>query len=404
MKELIANRIWSEINYSKPNKWKLIKESKNKAKGANPHLELLDFSFAESDELVPMSIRVQLKKAISNPMIQKDSSHTIGVFREAVADYMSTVYGVAVNPDMEVTHCIGVKQALALLPLCFVNPNEKVMTTLPGYETLGLHAQYLGAKIINLPLLASNNFLPNLSLLSPDVLAETKLFYINYPNNPTGATANTAFFDQLIGLARRYNFLIIHDAVYGRLVYNDSPLSILSRPFGKEVAIELHSLTKGFNMSGWRMGFAVGSAEAVKAFSIVRDSSFSGKFKSLQFVSAQALLDHSLQKNICKYWERRMVKMTTALQQAGFAARMPEGSLCLYVPAPVGALSGQVKFSSAQEASEFILHKSLLSTVPYDEAGSYLRFCATFTSNAETEDNRIFAETATRLKKLNLEW
>ena len=309
---------------------------------------------------------------------------------------MSEFFGVTdLDPVTEINHSIGSKPALAMLPLCFVNPGDIVLSTVPGYPVLATHAKYLGGQAVQLPLLKENGFFPDLTRIDATTADRAKLFYVNYPNNPTGAAPTEEFFDALIDFAERHNILVIQDAAYATLVYGRERLSILGRPGGKDVALELHSMSKSYNMTGWRLGFVAGAAKAVQAFAEVKDNIDSGQFKAIQIAGCAGIADVQLSENIREHYERRLQKMAACLRKIGFNAEVPGGTFFMYTAAPKGA--GATEFSSAEEASQHLIRECSISTVPWDDAGSYLRFSATFEAEDEAVEDRVIAELEARL-------
>ena len=219
---------------------------------------------------------------------------------------MRDFFGVSdLDPATEINHSIGSKSALAMLPLAFVDPGDSVLATVPGYPVLATHARYLGGSVIPVPLTARHRFLPDLAALESLDLSRAKLFYVNYPNNPTGAAATPEFFDALIDFALRHDILLVQDAAYATLAYNRPLLSILSRPRAKECAVELHSMSKSFNMTGWRLGFVAGNPSAVKAFAEVKDNMDSGQFKAIQLAACAGIADLPLAEKIRRHYQRR---------------------------------------------------------------------------------------------------
>lgn len=382
-------------------KFEKIKRAKAAARKAHPDVELLDFGVGEPDQIAPYPIREALKKAVDDPNNRGYADNGIREFRVAAAEYMKKFFGVSdLDPDTEINHCIGTKSALAMLPLCFVNPGDVVLTTVPGYPVMATHARYLGAQVVHLPLRRENGFFPDLTQIPSDALARAKLFYVNYPNNPTGAAATEQFFDELIAFAEKNNVLIVHDAAYATLVYDRKPLSILSRPGGKEVALELHSMSKSYNMTGWRLGFVAGPAAAVKAFAEVKDNTDSGQFKAIQVAACAGIADKQLAEAIRSHYERRLRKLVGVLNTVGFEAQMPGGTFYLYVRAPKRAKSKV--FRSAEEVSEFLIREHLISTVPWDDVEPSLRFSATWESKGESDDDRVLKELERRLRQADL--
>ncbi len=381
-------------------KFEKIKRAKAAARRARPEMELLDFGVGEPDGMAPEIIRSTLKREVDDPANRGYADNGIMEFKEAAAEYMRTFFGVELDPAVEINHSIGSKSALALLPLCFVNPDDVVLRTVPGYPVLATHARYLGGIPVDVPLYAANGFLPDLEKIDPEIARRAKLFYVNYPNNPTGAAADAAFFDRLIEFAERHEILIVQDAAYATLVYDREPLSILSRPGGKETAVELHSMSKSYNMTGWRLGFVAGNSDVVRAFAEVKDNTDSGQFKPIQLAACAGIADRSLADTIRSHYRRRLEMLVQALRQVGFAAAMPAGTFYVYVPAPRAA--GGDSFENAEQASQYLIREWSLSTVPWDEAGHYLRFSATFESAGEDDDERVLTELVRRLSAARL--
>ncbi|MDD5484292.1 MAG: LL-diaminopimelate aminotransferase, partial [Kiritimatiellae bacterium] len=382
-------------------KFEKIKRAKAAARKEHPDVELLDFGVGEPDQIAPASIRRALKKAVDDPANRGYADNGIREFKIAAAQYMQNFFGVAgLDPDTEINHSIGSKPALAMLPLCFVNPGDLVLATVPGYPVMATHAKYLGGQVMQIHLRPENNFLPDLKQIDPGIAKRAKLFYVNYPNNPTGAAATEEFFDELIEFAAAHNILIVQDAAYATLVYGQKPLSILSRPRGREVAVELHSMSKSFNMTGWRLGFTAGSAPVIRAYAEVKDNIDSGQFKAIQLAACAGIAETTISERIRKHYERRLRKMVKCLRAAGFNAKMPGGTFYLYVPAPKGA--GETVFSAAEEAADYLIRKHLVSTVPWDDVSPSLRFSATFESAGPKDDDRVLAELQARLTKAEL--
>ncbi len=382
-------------------KFEKIKRAKAAALRARPQVELLDFGVGEPDQIAPWPIREAMKKAVDDPANRGYSDNGIREFRVAACRYMKDFFGVAdLNPDTEVNHSIGSKPALALLPLCFINPGDVVLTTVPGYPVLATHARYAGGEIVKIPLHRENGFFPDLHKIPAATAKRAKLFYVNYPNNPTGTAATPEFFDRLIEFAGKHNILIVQDAAYATLIYDRERLSILGRPGGKDVAIELHSMSKSYNMTGWRLGFVAGSEKAVKAFAEVKDNTDSGQFKAIQVAACAGIADKQLSEAIKNHYERRLRKLVEVLKRAGFSAEMPGGTFYLYVPAPRGA--GSMAFNSAEDASQYLIREASVSTVPWDDVGAFLRFSATFESKNEADDDRVLAELEKRLTEARL--
>lgn len=405
IQKLFAERIGGE-SYGTTHavyKFGKIKKAKAEAMAKHPGVELLDFGVGEPDQMAPQAIRDALKRAVDDPANRGYADNGTAEFKKAAADYLAKFFGVTnIDPETEINHSIGSKPALALLPLCFINQGDIALMTVPGYPVMGTHTKYLCGQVINLPLLKENGFYPDLKSIDPNAAKRAKLFYVNYPNNPTGAAPSEDFFDRLIEFADKYNILIVQDAAYATLVYGREPLSILSRPGGKETSIELHSMSKSYNMTGWRLGFVAGSKKVVQAFSDVKDNTDSGQFKGIQIAAAAGIANRASADSIKAHYEGRLKKMVAALKDVGFDVRMPGGTFYLYVSAPKGA--GSVTFANGEEASQFLIKEKLISTVPWDDAGAFLRFSSTFESKSDADDDRVIDELKTRLRAANLRW
>lgn len=377
-----------------------IKAAKAEALSRHPDVELLDFGVGEPDRMAPAAVRETLKTEVDKPENRGYADNGTDEFKRAAALYMREFFGVEVDPATEINHCVGCKPALAMIPLCFVNPGDVVFRTVPGYPVLGTYSGYVGGEVVSLPLTSANGFYPDLEAINPELAERAKLFYINYPNNPTGRAATPEFFDRMIEFAHEHNVLIVQDAAYATLNYAGERLSILSRPGGKDVAIELHSMSKSYNMTGWRLGFVTGAAKAVAAFAEVKDNTDSGQFKAIQAAACAGIADMALSEAIREHYRLRLEKMVEALCSAGFEAEMPGGTFYLYLPAPKSA--GETVFDNAEDASQYLIKQHSISTVPWDDAGSFLRFSATFESAGDEDDDRVIAELRRRLGEADL--
>jgi len=345
-----------------------------------------------------------LKLEAAKPENRGYSDNGILELKEAAARYLEKIYGVTdIDPATEVLHSIGSKPALAMIPEAFINPGDVALMTVPGYPVMGTHTEWNGGRVVRLPLTEENNFLPDLKAIAAEDLKAAKLLYINYPNNPTGAAATEEFFVEVVAFARKHKLIVVHDAAYAALSFDVKPLSFLSVPGAKEVGIELHSFSKAFNMTGWRLAFAVGNAKVISAFGHVKDNYDSGQFIAIQKAGIYALDHAEITEKISGKYKRRLKLMVDALIACGFTAAMPKGSFYLYVKAPKRA-KGTIKFASAEDVSEYLIKEAQISTVPWDDAGSYLRFSATFVAKDKDDEFRIIEEMKKRLRLLDLEF
>ncbi len=399
LQKLFAERIGGE-KFGKDTtiyKFEKIKRAKAAAKKAKPGVELIDMGVGEPDDKAFPEVIEALAQEAAKIENRFYSDNGCQEFKDAAAKYMQELYGVAIDPVNEIVHSIGSKSALSLLPSCFINPGDITVMTVPGYPVLGTWTKYLGGEVVNLPLLKKNGFLPDLESLTADQRKRCKLIYLNYPNNPTGASATPEFYDKAIAFAKENNILLVVDAPYAPLNFKGKPLSILSRPNGKEVAVELHSMSKGFNMTGWRLGWVCGNADAVKAFATVKDNADSGQFLAIQKAAAKALANQAkITPLICEKYRRRLQALVDTLRELGFDAHTPEGSFYLYVAIPKGVKGGQ-NFANAEEFSQWMIMEKLISTVPWDDVGHFVRFSATFVAPTLEEEKRVLQEVKNRL-------
>lgn len=406
---LFAERIGGK-SYGKSTaiyKFEKIKRAKAAARQAQPNREMIDMGVGEPDEPAFPEVIEVLRSEAGKPENRGYTDNGIPEFKQAAARYMSEVCGATIDPATEVNHTIGSKSALTLLPNCLINPGDLALMTAPGYPVFGTHTRYLGGEVVNLPLKEANAFLPDLDSITAEQRERAKALVINYPNNPTGAGATKEFFERVIEFGRQNDIVIIHDAAYASLVFQGKPLSILSIPGAKDVAIELHSLSKSYNMTGWRIGFVCGNPLLVRAFSDVKDNSDSGQFAAIQKAGAYCLDHPEITRKISEKYSRRMDGLVPILRQHGFTATKPPGSFFLYVKAPkagVAANGEPLTFANAEEFSQRLITEQLISTVPWDDVGSYVRWSVTFSASTIAEEERILKEISDRLGQMKLQF
>ena len=385
-------------------KFEKIKRAKAEARKANPSAELLDFGVGEPDEMAVSIVVEAMKHECAKPENRGYADNGIAELKEAAARYLERVYGVTgIDPAKEVIHSIGSKSALAMLPDAFINAGDAVLTTIPGYPVMATHARWNNGRVVNLPLREENGFLPDFDALTENELKGVKLLYLNYPNNPTGATATPEFFKRVVEFARKNRIIAVHDAAYAALSFDSKPLSFLSVEGAKDVGIEIHSFSKAFNMTGWRLAFLAGNEKVISAFASVKDNYDSGQFIAIQKAGVYALDHPEITEKIAAKYKRRLGLMVEALKECGFGASMPKGSFYLYVRAPKIAKK-TVMFASAEEAAEFLIKETHISTVPWDDVGGYLRFSATFIAKDKEDEFRVIEEMKKRLKALELKF
>ncbi|MGD9677869.1 MAG: LL-diaminopimelate aminotransferase [Vulcanibacillus sp.] len=407
IQRLFADRIGGS-NFGKDTaiyKFEKIKRAKAEAKLKFPDIELIDMGVGEPDQMADDGVINALYEAAKKPENKGYADNGGRGLKVAVSEYLKEVYGVEnIDPDKEVIHVIGSKSCLSMLPTAFINSGDIVLMTVPGYPILGTHTEWLDGEVIKLPLVAENNFLPDLDAIDKDTLKKVKLLYLNYPNNPTGASATKEFFEKVIRFAKENNIIVIQDAAYAALTFDgNQPLSFLSIPGAKDVGIEVHSLSKAYNMTGWRIGFIAGNELIVKAFANVKDNNDSGQFLAIQEAAIYALKHPEITKKTAEKYSRRHNLLVATLNELGFNAKKPKGSFYLYVAAPKGLKNG-LKFNTAEEFSQYLIKEKLISTVPWDDIDNYVRFSVTFAAENEEDEKRVISEIKRRLSSLEFEF
>jgi LL-diaminopimelate aminotransferase len=399
---LFADRIGG-ANYGKDTKiykFEKIKRAKRAALAAHPERQLLDFGIGENDDMAPPLVRDALKREVERVENRGYADNGIAAFKEAAAGFMQKVFGVTLDPASEINHAIGSKPAYAMMPAVFINPGDVTLMTVPGYPVAGTHTRYYGGEVYPLPLLAENGFYPDLGSIPADIRRRAKLLVINYPNSPTGATATRDFYARVIDFAHTNKIVVVQDAAHILLSYDGPPLSFLQIDGAKEVGVEVHSMSKGFNMIGWRMGFVAGHPKLVQAFADVKDNCDSGQFMAIQHAAAEALRHPEIGDEVREKYRRRLQKLVKALAQVGFDVKMPSGTYFLYARAPKSG-AGRT-FANAEEVSQFLIAEQSVCCVPWDDAGAYLRFSVTYTAKDEAAEDALMATTVERLAALKL--
>jgi len=399
---LFADRIGG-ANYGKGTeiyKFEKIKRAKRKALADHPERKLLDFGIGENDDMADATVREALSREANKVENRGYADNGVQNYKDAAAEFMLRQFGVKLDPVSEICHCIGSKPAYAMLPACFINPGDVTLMTVPGYPVAGTWTRYLGGEVHRLALKEENGFYPDLEGIPADIRKRAKLLVINYPNSPTGAVATTDFYKRVIEFAHVHKIVIVQDAAHILLSYKGEPLSFLQLDGAKEVGVEVHSMSKGYNMIGWRLGFVCGHPKIVQAYADVKDNSDSGQFMAVQHAAAQALRTPEIPVKVRAKYKRRLEKLVSALKEVGFHCTMPGGTYFLYTKAPIGA--GERSFKNAEEASQYLIHEQSICCVPWDDAGAFLRYSVTYIAKDEAEETQLMAETVARLKGMSL--
>ncbi|WP_342442379.1 pyridoxal phosphate-dependent aminotransferase [Lysinibacillus sp. FSL K6-0075] len=306
--------------------------------------DVINLGQGNPDQPTPPHIIQALQEAAENPQNHKYSPFRgIAELRQAAADFYQREYHVELNPDTEVAILGGTKIGLVELPLAVLNPGDTMLLPDPGYP------DYLSGVVLGdvnfevMPLFAENDFLPDYDALSDEVKEKVKLLYLNYPNNPTGGTATLAFFEETVRFAKEHNIIVSHDFAYGAIGFDgNKPISFLQAEGAKEVGIEMYTLSKTYNMAGWRIGFAVGNAEIIAAINLIQDHLFCSQFPAIQQAAAVALTaSQQCADELRATYERRRNVLIEEAQRIGWHVTAPKGSFFAWLPVPLGYTSEQ---------------------------------------------------------------
>ncbi|MDD3582362.1 MAG: LL-diaminopimelate aminotransferase [Desulfobacca sp.] len=357
-------------------------------------VDIIDLGVGDPDLPTPQFIIKRLQEAAQDPSTHRYPSYSgMDDFRVEVARWYQHRFGVELDPKREVVTLIGSKEGLAHMPLAFNNPGDLNLITSPAYPVYHIGTLFAGAQSYFLPLLKENHFLPDLSQIPAEVARQAKMLFFNYPNNPTAAVADRDFFRQVTEFCQTYQIIAVHDAAYTELAYDGfRPPSFLETPGAKEIGIEFHSLSKTFNMTGWRLGFAVGNAELVEGLGLVKSNIDSGVFNAIQWAGITALnSDQALvaERESCRIYQKRRDILVQGLRKLGYTVDLPKATFYVWLTVPPG-------FTSAQFTSH-LLEQAGIVTTPGNGFGApgegYVRL-------ALTVDQARIKEALARLAKL----
>ena len=366
------------------------KKSEVRARG----VDIIDLGVGDPDLPTPPHIIEALKRAVDNPAHHRYPSYSgMMTFKEAVAEWYRVRFGVKLDPGTEVVSLIGSKEGIAHFPLAFINPGNVVLVPTPAYPVYHIATLFAGGESYFMPLLSENRFLPDLDAIPESVAARAKLMFINYPNNPTSAIAEPDFFRRVVAFAEKNEIIVCHDAAYTEMAFDGyQPPSFLQVEGAKAVGIEFHSLSKTYNMTGWRIGFAVGNRSAIEGLGGIKSNIDSGVFEAVQKAGIAAILgDQSCVHEMNQVYSERRDLMVEALNATGFKVEAPKATFYLWIKVPDG-------YNSAQIATRLLEETGLVVTPGngFGEPGEgYIRI-------ALTQTKERLAEAIERLKALDL--
>ena len=312
-----------------------------KAKGK----DIIDLGVGDPDIPTPAFIIEELYRAAKDPSNHRYALDAgMPVFREEIASWYEKRFGVKLDPQTEILPLIGSKEGIAHLPLAVINPGDVVLVPDPCYPPYKSGTWFAGGEVSLMPLEEENGFLPDFSQIDASALKAAKLMFLNYPNNPTAAVASVEFYQEAVEFARRHDLIIASDAAYSEMCYDGYKApSLLNAKGGKDVGIEFHSLSKTFNMTGWRVGFAAGNAEIIKLLAKVKSNIDSGIFQAIQHAGLRALKDgdEAVRKNLAVYQERRDI-IVDGLQKLGWKVNKPKATFYIWANVPAGYTSAEL--------------------------------------------------------------
>ena len=316
-------------------------------------VDLVDLGVGDPDIPTPAQVVEKLMESVSKPLNHRyPSSSGMPEFRAAVANWYKTRFNVELDPGKEVVSLIGSKEGIGNMAVAFVDPGDVVLVSSPCYPVYHIGTAFSGGKNYFLPLRKENHFLPDLDAIPSDVARRAKLLWINYPNNPTAAVADQDFYRRVIEFANRHNVIVCHDAAYSEMGYDGyRPLSFLQIDGAREVGIEFHSLSKTFNMTGWRIGMAVGNPEIVAGLAQAKSNLDSGIFQSIQEAGIEALRlgDQIVEPSRTIYQERRDI-LVEGLRAVGLDCEKPRATFYVWVACPKGLSSADFTAKLLDEA------------------------------------------------------
>ncbi len=337
----------------------LFKEiDRQKEEAGKRGIDIIDLGVGDPDMPTPPHIIEALHMAALNPANHRYPSYTgMDDFNKAVARWYKRRFNVDLDYKKEIVKLIGSKEGIAHIPLAFINPGDIALVTSPGYPVYNIGVRFAGGQTCFMDLLKQNNFLPDLGAVPEEIAQKAKMMFINYPNNPTSAVATEEFFEETVAFAEMNNIIVCHDAAYTEMAFDGyKPKSFLETAGAKDVGIEFHSLSKTYNMTGWRIGFAVGRAEVILALGQVKSNIDSGAFQAIQIAGIAALDgDQTGLKETNKEYASRRDILVDGLLNLGFSVERPKATFYLWIEVPKG-------YSSEETASRLLTEAGIVVT------------------------------------------
>jgi len=349
---------------------------RKKAEARSRGVDVIDLGVGDPDLPTPDNIINKLAEAAREPRYHRYPSYTgMNEFRKAVSRWYKKRAGVELEPIQQVVSLIGSKEGIAHIPLAFINPGDVVLVPSPAYPVYAIATMFAGGIPYEMPLLKENGFLPDLDLIPQKMLDKAKLIFLNYPNNPTAALATRDFFKTVVDFAEKYNIMVCHDFAYSEMAFDSYvPSSFLETPGAMDVGIEFHSLSKTYNMTGWRIGWAAGNSKIIGGLGRIKSNIDSGIFEAIQVAGIEALEgdQQCLREMQDIYTERRDV-LVAGLKKLGIKVEPPKATFYVWFEVPTG-------YNSASFAA-LLLEKSGIVATPGNGFGApgegYVRMALT---------------------------
>ncbi|MFA6384757.1 MAG: LL-diaminopimelate aminotransferase [Candidatus Omnitrophota bacterium] len=349
---------------------------KAKRKARSEGRDIIDFGIGDPDQPTPQYIIDALNMAANDPANHRYAlDQGMPVLRQSIARWYKNRFNVSLDPDTEVLPLIGSKEGIAHFPLAFLNPGDYSLVPDPCYPPYKGGTIFAGGKVYILPLKEQNEFLPDLTKIPAEILKKAKVLYINYPNNPTGAVADKAFYERIVAFAKTHGLIVVSDMAYSEMSFDGyKPVSFLEVPGARDVAVEFHSHSKTFNMTGWRSGWACGNKRLVAGLAKVKSNIDSGIFSAIQVCAVTALdADPAYVRQMCGLYQERRDALVDGLNGLGWSARKPKATFYVWVKVP--------QKRSSIEFAAMLLEKADLVVTPgvgFGESGEgYVRFALT---------------------------
>lgn len=364
---------------------------KAKKKARDEGRDIIDLGIGDPDIPTPNFVIDALNKAARDPKNHRyPLDQGLPEFRNAAAKWLKKRFGIDMNPDTEIYPLIGSKEGIAHIPLAFVNPGDIVLVPDPCYPPYRSGTLFAGGEVVKMPLLEKNHFLPDLKAINHSILHKVRMIFVNYPNNPTSAVCDKKFLKDVVDFAAKHNIIVCCDAAYSEIAFDGfRPPSIFEVEGAKDVAIEFHSLSKTFNMTGWRIGFACGNAQLIEGLAKVKSNIDSGVFFAIQWAGVAALEHYEKHvKSVIKIYEERRNVLVDGLKELGWTIEKPKATFYVWAHVPS-------RYTSATFAKELLEKCDIVATPGngFGEAGEgYVRF-------ALTVDKKRIREALDRIKK-----